>query len=114
MVETAVEVGEILKDLNFSASIINVRFVKPIDEEMLEEVARNHTIVVPMEEGVQSGGFGEAVKAWYQNREGLAVCPVALPNQFIEHGSVDLLKKKYGLDAESIAEKVICNRLKSI
>lgn len=67
----------------------------------------HHSIVVPMEEGVQSGGFGEAVKAWCQDQKGVRVCQVALPNQFIEHGSVDLLKKKYGLDAESIAEKVI-------
>lgn len=106
MVETAVEVGEILKDAAYQFSIINVRFVKPVDEEMLEEVAENHTIVVPMEEGVENGGFGEMVKAWYQGRKGITVCPVALPNQFIEHGSVDFLKKKYGLDAQSIAEKV--------
>lgn len=107
MVETAIETREILKSKGYSVSVINVRFVKPLDEEMLQEIAENHTIVVPMEEGVQNGGFGEAIGAWYQNQSKIFVCPVALPNQFIEHGSVDLLKKKYGLDAESIADRVV-------
>ncbi|MCI8771868.1 MAG: 1-deoxy-D-xylulose-5-phosphate synthase [Lachnospiraceae bacterium] len=107
MVETAVEVRGILEELGHSVSVVNVRFVKPLDKEMLQKAVEHHSVVVPIEEGVQSGGFGEAVKAWCQDQKGVRVCQVALPNQFIEHGSVDLLKKKYGLDAESIAEKVI-------
>lgn len=106
MVETAVEVRKMLKSYGYCVSLINVRFVKPMDVEMLQEVEKNHHIVVTMEEGVLNGGFGEAVGAWYQNHREVEVCPVALPNQFIEHGSVNILKKKYGLDAESIADKV--------
>ena len=106
MVETAVQVWELLKDKGYSVSVVNVRFVKPVDEEMLEEVVRGHSIVIPMEEGVKTGGFGEYVAVWCQNRE-VAVHPVALPDKFIEHGSVNLLKKKYFLDAESIANRIM-------
>lgn len=107
MVKTAVQVRELLKACGHAVSVINVRFAKPMDEEMLQEVARNHSVVVPMEESIIKGGFGEAVAAWYQNQKEVAVCPIALPDQFIEHGSVEVLKKKYHLDAESIAEKIM-------
>ena len=106
MVETAVQVWELLKDRGYSVSVVNVRFVKPVDEEMLEEVVQRHSLVIPMEEGVITGGFGEYVAAWCQNRE-VSVHPVALPDKFIEHGSVNLLKKKYFLDAESIANRIM-------
>lgn len=107
MVETAVQVRERLKEQGYHVSIVNVRFVKPIDDTMLEETAKEHVLVVPMEEGIKNGGFGEAVAAWYQGTENLKVCPIALPDQFIEHGSVELLKKKYQLDVEGITERII-------
>ena len=107
MVETAVQVRERLKEQGYHVSIVNVRFVKPIDDTMLEETAKEHVLVVPMEEGIKNGGFGEAVAAWYQGMEHLKVCPIALPDQFIEHGSVELLKKKHQLDVEGITERII-------
>lgn len=106
MVETAVQIWELLKQRGYAVSVVNVRFVKPVDEEMLEEAVRTHSLLVPMEEGVQTGGFGEYVAAWCQNRN-ISVHPVALPDKFIEHGSVSLLKKKYCLDAETIANQIM-------
>lgn len=106
MVETAVEVRERLQEFGYDVSLINARFVKPLDEETLEEIMQEHTLVVPMEEGVITGGFGQAVAAWYQGKKDIMVCPVALPDCFIEHGSVSVLKKKYGMDAEGIVEKI--------
>lgn len=106
MVETAMEVREGLKKSGHAVSVVNVRFVKPLDEEMLQKAAQGHSLIVPMEEGIRTGGFGEAVAAWYQNWKEVTVCPIALPDQFIEHGSVELLKKKYRLDTESIVEKI--------
>lgn len=107
MVETAMQARGLLKEKGYSVSVVNVRFVKPVDEEMLAEAAKTHSLIVSMEEGVLNGGFGESVATWYRNDRNVMVCPVALPNQFIEHGSVSLLKKNYGLDAQSIADKVI-------
>jgi 1-deoxy-D-xylulose-5-phosphate synthase len=59
-----------------------------------------------MEEGVCSGGFGEAVLGWYADRQ-ISVLTVALPDQFIEHGSVAELKQKYGLDKDSIVRRIL-------
>lgn len=107
MVETAVQTRKLLKDKGYSVSLVNVRFVKPLDEELLREAAKMHSLVVPMEEGVQNGGFGEMVAAWYQQDRSVMVRLAALPNKFIEHGSVELLKKKYHIDAESIVDSVV-------
>lgn len=106
MVETAVKVRKLLKEQGYLVSVINARFVKPLDEELLKELVKKHTLIVPMEEGVISGGFGQAVVNWYQKYSEIIVCPIALPDQFIEHGSVSILKKKYQIDAESIVEKI--------
>ena len=108
MVETAVKVKECLEALGKKVSLINVRFVKPMDEETLEELTKEHHLIVPMEEGVYDGGFCEAVAAWYQQyHKEVQVLPIALPNQFIEHGSVAQLKEKYRIDAAGTEQKII-------
>lgn len=106
MVETALEVREILKKQGFSVSLVNVRFIKPVDEALLNELPKNHSVVITMEEGVYTGGFGQSIAARYQGCNTVAVHAVALPDQFIEHGSVKLLKEKYQLNAAGIAAKI--------
>ena len=106
MVEIAWEVKEILEKSGLSVSVINARFVSPMDEEMLEELLQKHSMVVTMEEGVIAGGFGEGVAAWYEGKN-MTVHSIGLPNQFIEHGSVKELKEKYGLDKASVAQKIL-------
>ena len=106
MVETALEVREILKKQGFSVSLVNVRFIKPLDEALLDELPEKHSVVITMEEGIYTGGFGQSITARYQSCNTMAVHAVALPDQFIEHGSVKLLKEKYQLDAAGIATKV--------
>ena len=117
MVETAVKVKECLEALGKKVSLINVRFVKPMDEETLEEVTKEHHLIVPMEEGVYDGGFCEAVAAWcqqyqqgekYQDHYRLR-CRM----QFIEHGSVaTAYEEKYRIDAAGIEQKIIEARIK--
>lgn len=106
MVETAMCVREHLKAEGQKVSVVNMRFVKPIDEEVLQKIKERHSKVVTLEEGVFNGGFGEAVSAWYEGTP-MRVLNIALPDQFIEHGSVTELKKKYGLDPESITQKIL-------
>ncbi len=106
MVETAIEVKALLEEKGLKVSVINVRFISPMDEEMLEELQKNHSLVVTLEEGVVAGGFGEGVAAWYEGKE-MIVHPIGLPNQFIEHGLVKELMKKYELDKESVAKKIL-------
>lgn len=106
MVETAMWVREHLKAQGQKVSVVNMRFVKPVDEEVLQEIKERHSKVVTLEEGVFNGGFGEAVAAWYEGTP-MRVLNIALPDHFIEHGSVKELKKKYGLDPESITQKIL-------
>ena len=73
---------------------------------MLEQLKEKHSRVVTLEEGVFNGGFGEAVSAWYEETP-MKVMNIALPDQFIEHGSVRELKEKYGLDPEGITKKIL-------
>lgn len=107
MVETAMEVSLLLERRKIFVSVVNMRFAKPVDEEILEELKKFHTLIVPMEEGVVMGGFGQMIAAWYQRDKKVTVLPVALPDRFIEHGAVQQLKEKYRIDAESIAKRIL-------
>ena len=110
MVKTAEEVRDILKEKGLNVSLTNARFVKPIDREYLEGACASHHLIVTMEENVISGGFGEHVST-IMEEEGLikdtSVIHVGVPDTYVEHGSVDLLKKMIGLDAASISERIL-------
>ncbi|MBQ8596233.1 MAG: 1-deoxy-D-xylulose-5-phosphate synthase [Lachnospiraceae bacterium] len=107
MVKTALEVRELLKEQGYNCSIINARFVKPIDEEAVKWASENHKLVVSMEENVASGGYGEKVRAYMAElAEPAGFMQVAIPDEYVEHGNVDLLKKEIGIDAGTIAERV--------
>lgn len=107
MVETGVEVRERLKAEGYKVSLVNCRFVKPLDEEMLQEVLQQHKLLVTMEEGVLTGGFGQTVEAWCQNHSPKAeICTIGLPDQFIEHGPVSVLKEKYAIDSKGIVAAI--------
>ena len=107
MVETAWKAKEILEKQGENASVINARFIKPLDTDTLREIIKEHRMVVTLEEGVLMGGFGQAVSEWYSsNGYTISVRNIALPDKFIEHGSVDILKEKYGLSAEKVVEQI--------
>lgn len=108
MVKTAEEVRRKLKAKGYGVSLINARFVKPIDEEAVREACREHVLIVTMEENVACGGYGEKVLDC-MNRNGLLnqYCNISLPDAYIEHGNVELLKQEIGLDAESITRKIL-------
>ncbi|MGI5999998.1 MAG: 1-deoxy-D-xylulose-5-phosphate synthase [Candidatus Merdisoma sp.] len=108
MVKMAEKVRDILKDTGYNCTLINARFVKPIDEALLEELAKTHKLAVTMEENVRTGGFGDHVLEYVNDRElPMRVLNVSLPDEYIEHGNVDLLYKEVGLDPEQIAKRVI-------
>ena len=108
MVKTALEVRELLKEQGIPCSIVNARFVKPIDEKVLAEAAKDHHLFVTMEENVASGGYGEKVRASIDRQElPVKLLAVTIPDAYVEHGNVDLLKKELGLDGESIARKIM-------
>ena len=107
MYETAVKVRELLKEQGLSCSLINVRFVKPLDEELLKQIAGTHRLVATIEENVLSGGYGEHVDSYYAKTAiSTRLLNFAIPDEFVEHGDVSVLRKKEGLDAISITERI--------
>ena len=73
-----------------------------------KKALNGHSLAVTLEEGVVTGGFGQAVADWSNSRNTNAkVLCIGLPDKFLEHGSVSILKEKYGIDAKSIAERVL-------
>lgn len=107
MVETAMEVRELLLPLGVDATVVNARFAMPFDTEMLEKELPSHRLLVTMEENVESGGFGEHVEAWCtEHMPEQEVLKIAIPDTFVEQGAVPLLKAKLGIDAEHAAERI--------
>ncbi len=108
MVKTAVEVRESLKQKGHHASLINARFVKPIDEEAVREACKEHNLIVTLEENVACGGYGEKVLS-FLNRSGTCnrYLNISIPDAYVEHGNVELLKKEIGIDTDSIVERIL-------
>ncbi|MBB5264490.1 1-deoxy-D-xylulose-5-phosphate synthase [Catenibacillus scindens] len=114
MVETAWDVCARLAEENIDPALVNVRFVKPLDRKILEWLARDYEVIVTMEENVLRGGYGEAVAAYLsdlrcQDREkyGARLLKIGIPDVYVEHGNVDLLKESMGLDSLSVTQKII-------
>ena len=108
MVETADIVRKNLKAQGYSVTLINARFVKPIDESAVFKCGREHNLIVTMEENVISGGFGESVCQLVSDLQlPVRVLNISLPDDYIEHGSVDILRCEAGIDAETVTERII-------
>ncbi len=108
MFEEAVKVWGNLKKQGFECSLVNARFVKPIDEKMIGDLGRNHRLLVTIEENVQAGGFGEHVMEYVSGENISAkVLILALPDTYVEHGSVDVLRREMRIDSESMTERII-------
>ena len=108
MVKTAEEVRLALAEQGICPTVINGRFIKPIDEEAVAKACRTHKLIVTLEENVASGGYGEAIAA-YMKQEQFSndLYLVAIPDRFVEHGSVDQLKQELHMDASSIVKGIL-------
>jgi len=106
MAKIVLEAADILKSNGINASVINAEFIKPLDKEKLEKSASKYPLIVTVEDNIVSGGFGESVKEYLKGND-LKVINVGWPDSFIEHGTADELYKKHGMDAKSIAERII-------
>ena len=108
MVRTAVQVTENLRKKGYEPTLINMRFVKPLDTELLDIIKEDHSLIVTMEENVKSGGFGEQVMTYYGSRmHGPAVRIVAIEDRFVPHGSVEDLLRQQQMDSDSVTERVL-------
>lgn len=108
MVSVCQKVCEEIRDHKMAgATFVNVRFVKPLDTELLDRLSQNHSLLVTVEENVKSGGFGEHVSAYMEAcHPEVRVLPLAIPDHFIEHGTVDRQRMKIGLNVQGILDAV--------
>ena len=108
MVNMALMAADVLSKKGIEASVVNARFIKPLDGEMLEELAQSGKKIVTIEEGIASGGFGGAVLEFFEreNIKNVTVRCLALPDEFIEHGAREELLRKYHLTPDEIAATI--------
>jgi 1-deoxy-D-xylulose-5-phosphate synthase len=108
MISLAKSLAETLERDGYSAAVINPRFIKPLDREMLELYASRVAAFVTFEDHVKMGGFGTAVvEALEEMGFAVPVVRIGWPDQFIEHGKVDQLRAKYGLTVEAALAQVL-------
>ncbi len=110
MVSTAINVSKKLLSKNVKANIINLRFAKPIDFSTIDKVVSDSKtkIIITLEENVESGGIGEAISTHMVNNVfGKKVINICLPDAYIEHGSVDILREVINIDSDSIVKKIM-------
>ena len=108
MVRTAIQVTENLRNRGYEPTLVNMRFVKPLDMDLLEILREDHSLIVTMEENVKSGGFGEQVMTYYGSRlHSPAVRIVAIEDKFVPHGSVEDLMHQQQMDSASVTERIL-------
>ncbi len=107
MVSTAEHICQKLAKRGILCSLANGRFVKPFDRELADRLADTHPLVVTLEENVLRGGFGQAVAVYISARHPKTrVYPVGLPDTYVEHGNVSVLRECLGIDSDSIIRKM--------
>lgn len=108
MMEIAEKVRRKLKEMGYDCSLINGRFVKPIDEEILVRMAKDHKLFVTIEENVLSGGYGEKVREFVMRQDlPVNVLTIGIPDEYVEHGNIDILRKEIMLDEDSIVKQIV-------
>ena len=99
---------ELEEKYGVKATLVNMRFVKPMDHELLIQLAEEHELLVTLEDNVKQGGFGQqAANYLYEHEKYPHMIQVAIPDCFVEHGSVEQLYSKLGMDADSVVGKIV-------
>ncbi len=107
MVSTGEHVREKLKSKGYSCTLVNARFVKPLDTEMVDRLCKNHRLIVTMEENVLRGGMGMcATRYIHEHYPDIRVIQVALPDAYVEHGNVSVLREMLGIDSDSVIRRI--------
>lgn len=107
MVSTAEHIREKLKEKGLPCSLVNGRFVKPVDTAVVDDLVKNHRYLITLEENVLRGGYGEQITDYVQKHyPDVKVIHIALPDAYVEHGNVSVLRSDLGIDSDSIMEKL--------
>lgn len=112
MSELADRVRRKIKETGYSCSLVNARFVKPFDKEMLEYLSKDHCLFVTIEENVLTGGFGEQVMDYVSSAKlDVHVRNIGISDDYVEHGNVEILRKEVGLDCDTIVKQAVSDYL---
>ena len=107
MVKKALSARDILIKDNINPTIVNARFLKPMDEDLLHDLLKNHSKVVTIEDNVISGGFGSRINKFIiDNNYNVKIENIGIPDKFVEHGNVDELFETIGMSDEQIANRI--------
>ena len=107
MVSTAIHLRDKLKKKNVDASVVNARFAKPIDFDMIDKLSKNHKEIVVMEENVANGGIGQDIESYIQKKGyKVKVTLITLPDAYVEHGDVSKLRAALKIDSDSILKRI--------
>lgn len=107
MVHTAMKVAESLDKEGISSIVVNPRFLKPFDKTLVDELIGKVKYIFTVEEGIKSGGFGQNIADYVRKISSVRVCNIGIDNEFIPHGDVSELLKKYNLDSISIQKTIL-------
>ena len=108
------EVEDILKEIKQDTSVkgtfvhYDMRFLKPLDESILQEVGSKFKHIITIEDGARKGGFGSAILEWMNdNNYNPSIIRMGIPDEFVEHGSVEELRKMIGMDKDTIKSTIL-------
>lgn len=109
MVQVGEEARLKLKELGYHVSLVNVRFVAPMDEQLLSEMVKTHKYIITLEENIDSGGFGQKITGFLckNNYNDNSCIRISLPDAYIPQGDVELLKEVNGLDVDSVVQRIV-------
>jgi len=106
-VAPAMEAAKLLGDKGVNCAVVNARFAKPLDSDLILELASRTKRLVTVEENALIGGFGSAVLSLLSNKTDISLLRIGIPDEFVEHGSQELLRAHYSLDAEGITDRIL-------
>ncbi|MDO4976138.1 MAG: 1-deoxy-D-xylulose-5-phosphate synthase [Eubacteriales bacterium] len=108
MMEEALKTVDLLKEEGIHPGLVNVRFIKPMDKELMASLAEKYDYIITMEENMKTGGFGSMVSTFlHENDFSNKLLSFAIPDCFVEHASVETQRRWNGIDAETMAEKIL-------
>ena len=109
MVSPALQAAARLSEYNLRTAVVNCRFVKPLDRQLLREIAASTPYILTVEENVLRGGFGSQVRAALEEDgiDSVRIESAGMPDEFVEHGSQSILRSKYGLTADALVQHVL-------
>lgn len=109
MVKTAIDTALLLREKDMNCTVVNMRFVKPFDEQLVRKLAGTHTVMVTLEDNERTGGFGQQAVAMLAEAGAVPdhVVNISIRDTYVEHGAPDELYERYGMDAVGVADRVL-------